>query len=99
MSNKPMLALEEWQLLGGGDAELVRTIQAGEGVLAAAGIPRVLSDRQSIACDSAAEDFRNVVQGTAVSVAGTNGQLFEHIVGAELGLQSVVIRVTAVVAL
>src|SRR5579871_867544 len=99
MAKGPMLAGEEGQLFCGCDGELVRNIQAGEGVLAAAGVPWVLGKGKRIAGDSRAEDFAYVIESAAIGVSSAYAELFEKIVGAELGLQSAVIGKAAIVAL
>jgi len=63
-----------------------------------AGLERILRGEQCVTGRSSSEDFRHVVQRLAPGEAGTHGQLFEHIVGTELHLKSVVVRETTVVA-
>src|SRR5229473_2712737 len=98
MAKESMLALEEGQLFCGRDGELVRNIQAGVGVLAAARVPWVLGKGQRCAAGSGAENFAYVIKSVAISVSSAHTELFKKIVGAELGLQSVVVGEASIVA-
>ena len=52
----------------------------------------------SCATCTGGEDFGNVVRGLRKSVGATDGQLFKQVVGAEFDLETVVVRISAVVA-
>src|SRR6476646_2156346 len=99
MAKDPMLGLEEWKLLCGRDGCQVWEVQSGEGVLAASGVPWILSESQRCTAGSGAENFAHVIKSTAIGVSSAYSKLFEKIVGAELGLQSVIVGETAIVAL
>src|SRR5205814_1879967 len=94
-----MLALEEGQLFGGGNGELVREIQTRIRILATPGVERILSEGQRGATHSGAEDFAHVIERTAVGISSAYAELVEQIIGAEFSLQAVVIGVAAVIAL
>src|SRR5215470_4456311 len=73
-------------------------IQTGEGVFARPVdlVRRILRKESAVAAGKRAEDLAHVVQILGVSVGSANGQLLEQVVGAELGLQSVVVGIRCV---
>src|SRR5205807_10493625 len=76
----------------------MRSIQAREGVLTSGGIQRVLCERGTIGAAKGAEDLAHVIQGLAERVASPHGQLLEQVIGAELHLRAVVVRIAAIIA-
>src|SRR5262249_27054927 len=85
-----MLLLEERQLLTEENRELVGNVQSRQPIFSSL-IKRILRKRDGLATGACAEDFADVIQGLAVGVGRANRQLFEHVVGAELGLHRLII--------
>src|SRR5258708_5224078 len=98
MTNRTVLFPEERKIFSEGHGELVGEVQAGGGVFRAAGPERVLRRKQRIARGTGSEDFAHVIGVPAPSVTGANRQLLEQVGGAELRLDPMVGRESAVSA-
>src|SRR5260370_35217621 len=94
-----MLRFKERQLLGEGQVPGLRDVQAGDGTLRITRLERVLRGKQRVASGAGREDLAHIVQILAPGVTGAHRQLFEQVVGAELCLQSMIVREPAGVAL
>src|SRR5712691_191059 len=98
MTRNAMLLSEERQLFSEQKRECLRDIEAGNRVFSSSKRDWVLREGYSVAGRAGAKDFAGVVQGLAPGITGTHGQLLEQVVGPELHLQSIVIRIAAVIA-
>src|SRR5215471_754649 len=98
MTQGAVLFLEPRQLLKEEHCPGVGNIQARERLLCRSGIQGILGDGNGISAAAGGEDFAHVIQRLAPGVGGTESQLLEQIVRAELQLQTVVVGEGEVVA-
>src|SRR5712671_2389556 len=96
MPKQPVLLSKERDVLSQRHGKCVGNIQAGDGTLCTSCLERVLRRKQSVARGASSEDLAHVVQVLAKRVADPQLHLFEQIVGAELCLECMVVRETAI---
>src|SRR5258708_31461808 len=96
MSSYPVLFCEERQCFRNQQGPLAREIQTRERTFRRGGVKRILGPGGSVATAEGAEYLADVVQGFGPGVSGPDGQLLEQVVGAELHLQRVVARGSAI---
>src|ERR1700674_5973401 len=98
MTQQPVLRFIERYLLNRDHGEDVGDAQTGGSLLRPARLEGVLCGKQGVAGRTCGKDLAHVVGSPAPGVTSPYGQLLEQVVGAELCLQCLVGRETAVVA-
>src|ERR1043166_2145128 len=93
-----MLLLKEWDGLSQLDIARMLDVQTGDRAFRIASLERVLRRKQRVACCACSEDLAHVIQVLAPRIASPDLQLLEEVIGAEFGLESIIVRGTAIVA-